>query len=204
MLIQHLFAYTDRLPGLRQEEDFHGLVVVSRGKYIGYGIGDIIAKRAINHLAIIIKREYHRYLLRHIQQNQSASILVIYNRNIFEQIRSCRRNDTRLKCLAAFLGANALFFACLDICGIQNWEPSAVGVCGFAVCICADVGFITAYVITHSGLGAVCGAGGIVVDSSKSTPGYAGGKKELIARGEVDKKKAPHYSRSGLPTTQLQ
>ena len=42
------------------------------------------------------------------------------------------------------------------------------------------------------------------IDSSKPTPGYAGGKKELIARGEVDKKKAPHYSRSGLPTTQLQ
>jgi len=30
-----------------------------------------------------------------------------------------------------------------------------------------------------------------VFDSSKPTPGYAGGKKELIARGEVDKKKLP-------------
>ena len=42
-----------------------------------------------------------------------------------------------------------------------------------------------------------------VVDSSKSTPCYAGGKKQLPARSKVDKKKAPHYSGSGLPTTQL-
>ena len=38
---------------------------------------------------------------------------------------------------------------------------------------------------------------------TKTTPGYARGKEKLIARGGVDKKKAPWYSRSGLPTTQL-
>ena len=40
--------------------------------------------------------------------------------------------------------------------------------------------------------------------ASKATPGYAGGRGELPARGEVDKKKAPGYSRRGLPTTRLQ
>ena len=38
---------------------------------------------------------------------------------------------------------------------------------------------------------------------AKATPGYAGGRKELPARGEVDKKKAPCYSRRGLPTIRL-
>ena len=33
-------------------------------------------------------------------------------------------------------------------------------------------------------------SGGVVV-LTKATPGYAGGQKELIARGGVDKKKSP-------------
>ena len=43
----------------------------------------------------------------------------------------------------------------------------------------------------------------LILFVTKSTPGYARGKEKLIVRGEVDKKKAPWYSRSGLPTTQL-
>ena len=35
-------------------------------------------------------------------------------------------------------------------------------------------------------------------------PAMQGAKKQLPARSKVDKKKAPHYSGSGLPTTQLQ
>mgnify|MGYP003468416519 CR=1 FL=1 len=31
----------------------------------------------------------------------------------------------------------------------------------------------------------------IVLSETKTTPGYARGKEKLIARGEVDKKKAP-------------
>ena len=38
---------------------------------------------------------------------------------------------------------------------------------------------------------------------TKRTPGYARGTKKLLARGKVDKKKAPWYIRSGLLTTQL-
>jgi len=44
---------------------------------------------------------------------------------------------------------------------------------------------------------------GMLLFVTKATPCSTGGIKKLIARGKVDKKKAPWYIRSGLPTTQL-
>ena len=72
-------TFTDRLPGLCQEEDFPDAFFVSVGKYIGYGIGSIIAERTLNHLVVIVKCKYHRQFLRHIQQKSDC---MLYNRYI--------------------------------------------------------------------------------------------------------------------------
>ena len=59
----------------------------------------------------------------------------------------------------------------------------ALFVLGYAVAVACAVYFLPA------GLRLPLG---VVLRVAKTTPGYAGGKKELIARKKVDKKKAPH------------
>jgi hypothetical protein len=58
--------------------------------------------------------------------------------------------------------------------------PARVGNGAFSLCI---------YLCLHPGRAATARPGSLLI-APKTTPGYAGGKVELIARGEVDKKKS--------------